>query len=278
MKPLYTVLVGGLLLVGLAVAAAAQPVGPPNVVVAWQDATAGAAVYQANCAACHQADGAGIPGAFPPLAGNPNATDAAYVATVVRDGLSGAIDVNGTTYDAVMPPVALSEAEIADVAAYVVTLAGGGSEPPPTTVAVPSAGDAVRGERLFTGAAGLTNGGAACHACHGAGDVGFRGGAGLGPDLSDVYNRLGGDAGLSAWLAAPPSATMQPIFGDKPLTTDEIADLSAFLGTTIGQSAGGGIDQVLIASGIGLLILLGVMAVLVRGPNETYTQRLRRKP
>ena len=30
----------------------------------------GKAVFQKNCAACHQANGKGIPGAFPALAGN----------------------------------------------------------------------------------------------------------------------------------------------------------------------------------------------------------------
>ncbi|MDV3309339.1 MAG: cytochrome c [Cyclobacteriaceae bacterium] len=35
----------------------------------------GAALFQANCAVCHQPDGRGLPGAFPPLAGSPIVTD-----------------------------------------------------------------------------------------------------------------------------------------------------------------------------------------------------------
>lgn len=35
----------------------------------------GVKLYQANCAACHQANGKGIPGAFPPLAGSDIVTD-----------------------------------------------------------------------------------------------------------------------------------------------------------------------------------------------------------
>lgn len=31
----------------------------------------GAALYASNCAACHQPDGSGLTGAFPPLAGSP---------------------------------------------------------------------------------------------------------------------------------------------------------------------------------------------------------------
>ncbi len=277
MKSVKYLLAGAIVVIGLTAAAAAQSVGPPTV-VALQDATAGAVVYQANCAACHQATGAGIPGTFPPLAGNAKAADASYVESVIRDGLSGAIEVDGTTYNSVMPPVALSDGDIADVVAYVATLADASSEPPPTTIALPVEADPRHGEDLFSGKAGLSNGGAACHACHAAGDVNFRGGRGLGPDLTNVLDRFGGEVGLAAWLTSPASATMQPIFDDKPLTTGEIADLTAFLGTTAGQSEGGGIDQVLIAGGIGLLVLLGLMALVIRGPNETYKQRLRRKP
>jgi mono/diheme cytochrome c family protein len=56
---------------------------------AYSQADAGAELYQANCAACHQAGGEGIAGTFPPLAGNPAATDAEYVASVIGNGLSG---------------------------------------------------------------------------------------------------------------------------------------------------------------------------------------------
>src|SRR5699024_9356261 len=34
------------------------------------DMQAGEKLYQTHCAACHQGDGSGLPGAFPPLAGN----------------------------------------------------------------------------------------------------------------------------------------------------------------------------------------------------------------
>ena len=55
-------LLGGL---GLAVAAGAQTA--PGAAGA---ASTGKAGFETNCAACHQADGKGIPGAFPALANN----------------------------------------------------------------------------------------------------------------------------------------------------------------------------------------------------------------
>jgi mono/diheme cytochrome c family protein len=82
----------------------------------------GAAVYGTRCAACHQADGKGIPGAFPPLAGSPWPTGEATVPIrIVLGGLQGPIDVLGATYQGVMPAFAsqLSDAEIAAVLTHV---------------------------------------------------------------------------------------------------------------------------------------------------------------
>jgi len=275
MRSLLFVFVGGLLFVGLVAAAAAHEVAPPSSALALQ-ATDGAAVYQAKCASCHQVDGAGIAGAFPPLAGNPKAADGAYVESVVVDGQSGLIEVLGVAYDGIMPGVDLTPDELAAVVAYVGTLAGG-DQPTPTTAAPPQDGDSVHGEKLFKGATGFSAGGAACAACHSAGDIGFGGGSGLGPDLSDVFDRFGGEAGLGAWLSSPASATMQPLFDDKPLTADEIADLTAFLATTTDETPAGGVDVVLIAGILGMLLLLGFMAWRISGPNETYNERLRSK-
>jgi nitrite reductase (NO-forming) len=77
-------------------------------------------IYQQNCAACHQADGKGIPRAFPPLANSDyfNA-DWKRVIDVVKNGKSGAITVNGTPYNGVMPSLGMSEEDIANVLTYV---------------------------------------------------------------------------------------------------------------------------------------------------------------
>jgi mono/diheme cytochrome c family protein len=80
----------------------------------------GAEVFRTVCAACHGPTGAGVSELFPPLRDNPRVLDSAYVALVVREGLSGPIEVNGITYDRVMPPPAgLSGAEVEAVAAFV---------------------------------------------------------------------------------------------------------------------------------------------------------------
>jgi mono/diheme cytochrome c family protein len=74
--------------------------------------------------ACHQATGAGIPGAFPPIAGHVGelvAADRAYPAKLVLFGMMGPIDVQGTTYNGLMPGLAaaLSDAQVAGILNHV---------------------------------------------------------------------------------------------------------------------------------------------------------------
>ena len=85
-------------------------------------ASDGAKVYMTNCSSCHQATGKGVEGTFPPLAGNPVVVgDATKVIHIVKAGLTGKIDVNGKSYNGVMPPwgTQLSAADIAAVLTYV---------------------------------------------------------------------------------------------------------------------------------------------------------------
>src|SRR5438876_12077542 len=58
----------------------------------------GAAVFNTNCASCHQSDGKGG-AAAPALAGNALVTGAASkVIHIVKNGLTGSVQVNGKTY------------------------------------------------------------------------------------------------------------------------------------------------------------------------------------
>lgn len=86
-----------------------------------------------------------------------------------------------------------------------------------------------KGRELFTGLTRLNNGGAACLSCHSVQGVSAAGGGMLGPDLTQVFNKLQGRKGLAAWLSAPATPTMQPIYKQHPLTDDEILHLVAYL-------------------------------------------------
>lgn len=85
------------------------------------DREKGARLFAANCAACHQASGEGIPGVFPPLKGDGAvlASDPTRQIRVLLQGLQGA-NIAGTVYSSPMPPfgIALSDKGVADIVDY----------------------------------------------------------------------------------------------------------------------------------------------------------------
>jgi nitrite reductase (NO-forming) / hydroxylamine reductase len=76
--------------------------------------------YQTHCSACHQRDGTGLRGVFPPLAQNTSFTaDRNYAIDVVLSGRSGPLEVAGVRFDGVMPGMSsLSDEEIAGILNY----------------------------------------------------------------------------------------------------------------------------------------------------------------
>jgi mono/diheme cytochrome c family protein len=99
------------------------------------EAVDGAQVFQSICAACHQPDGQGLPGAFPPLVGHARelyeaAGGPTYLAYVVLFGLQGQITAAGQTFDGQMPSFYdLSDAQIAAVLDHVLTELGEAGQP-----------------------------------------------------------------------------------------------------------------------------------------------------
>lgn len=83
----------------------------------------GAALYVANCSACHQVTGDGVPGAFPPLNGSAYVVsdNTERLVSIMLHGLQGPITVKGTTYAGMMTPFAavLNDKEMAAVATYI---------------------------------------------------------------------------------------------------------------------------------------------------------------
>jgi len=78
----------------------------------------GGEVYARICVSCHQPNGQGIVGAFPPLAGSDwLLKDPETPIRIVLHGLQGSIEVKGMTYNGVMPEWGsrLSDEEIAAV-------------------------------------------------------------------------------------------------------------------------------------------------------------------
>lgn len=91
--------------------------------------TAGTNLFSANCAACHGAQGTGVPGAFPPLAADPvvTAPDPKEHIFVVLHGLKGKV-IGGKAYPSQMPAFAqLNDDELAAIIDHERTSWGNGA-------------------------------------------------------------------------------------------------------------------------------------------------------
>jgi mono/diheme cytochrome c family protein len=88
-------------------------------------ATLGQRIYTQNCILCHQANGAGIPRIYPPLAGSEWALAKDWrgdnhLVSIVLHGLQGPVEVGGATFNGAMPGwKALRDDEVAAVLTYV---------------------------------------------------------------------------------------------------------------------------------------------------------------
>jgi mono/diheme cytochrome c family protein len=82
----------------------------------------GKKIFAANCQTCHQANGLGVPGQYPPLAGSEFTTGGSHrPAMIVLKGLQGPVTVKGQKFgSAVMQPwdKTLTDQRIADVLTY----------------------------------------------------------------------------------------------------------------------------------------------------------------
>ncbi|HTI72640.1 MAG TPA: c-type cytochrome [Candidatus Limnocylindria bacterium] len=82
----------------------------------------GQKLFVSQCAICHQVTGKGTPGVYPPLASSDylqgNGGKERLI-KAVTGGLKGKITVNGKAYDNQMPAVVLDDAQVSDVATYV---------------------------------------------------------------------------------------------------------------------------------------------------------------
>jgi mono/diheme cytochrome c family protein len=83
------------------------------------------------------------------------------------------------------------------------------------------------GRQLFRGARRLANGGPPCISCHTMRDVAALGGGRLGPDLTRAFERMEDRRNMAAWLTAPATPVMQPVFKRHSLGPEEILPLVA---------------------------------------------------
>jgi nitrite reductase (NO-forming) len=82
---------------------------------------AGKVLFTGTCSVCHQSNGEGLPGVFPPLAkSSVIAADPKRPIEILLHGLNGKVTVNGQDYNSVMPPMTqLNDDEIANILTFV---------------------------------------------------------------------------------------------------------------------------------------------------------------
>lgn len=102
-------------------------------------ASDGAALFASNCSVCHQAEGVGAPGQFPPLKNRIDKIAASkegktYLLDVVLNGVNGTIEAAGSSYTGFMP--AFNSQSDDDLAAILTYLSGlGDTKPAPVFTA-----------------------------------------------------------------------------------------------------------------------------------------------
>jgi len=90
----------------------------------------GEQVYKSYCATCHQANGKGVSGMYPPLTSSVYIENKDSIIHVVLNGLKGEIEVEGETYNNYMAPHShLSDQEVATVISYVRSSFGNNYDP-----------------------------------------------------------------------------------------------------------------------------------------------------
>ena len=118
------------------------------------DQELGESAYSVNCVACHQPNGEGIAGAFPPLAGHMPALHNAeggreYIISTVLYGLQGGINVHGESYNGIMNAWSqLSNEEIAATLNHELTSWGNADALNDFSPIEPDEVEALRGQEL----------------------------------------------------------------------------------------------------------------------------------
>jgi cbb3-type cytochrome c oxidase subunit III len=218
----------------------------------------GKAIFQLNCAVCHQSTGKGG-GPYPPLANNAdvNQADSGRVIETVLNGRTGPITVNGKLYGGNMPSWRgqLSDAEIAAVLTYVRS-AWGNSAPAVSEdqVAAARAPVAMSGEALFV---------AKCSACHQTSGQGTQ----MYPPLADNPVVTAGDPSAMIAIIAngrtgPLAVNGKTFNGRMPtwkgqLSNADIASVASYVRSAWGNNASPVTEQQVEAAGAPVAVQVG---------------------
>ncbi len=200
----------------------------------------GADLFAKSCKACHTIGGGRLVG--PDLKGITKLRDNDWLVTfiqssvkMIKSGDADAVAIAKEYNNMPMPDVAYSPAQIGQILAFI----DGGSAVAPVVdkmqlwtdslIKANSPYDIDKGYQLFSGALRFENGGVACVSCHNVTYAYKANGGLLAKDLTKVYSRLSGVAGIKAVIATPPFPAMTEAYKNSPITVEENAYMQLFL-------------------------------------------------
>jgi cytochrome c2 len=236
----------------------------------------GSTIFASKCTACHTIGKGKLVG--PDLKGITSVQSHTWLekwisspSTVLKSG-----DPTATAlvkqYPVQMPDLGLSPTDVDAVIAYIASQSGGAASAGGASAAAAAPavklppGDAEAGRELFVGHTRFKNGGPPCMSCHSISGIGALGGGTLGPDLTNAFKDLGGQAGIASFLSTTPTPTMTVVWSKHPLTPQEIANLTAFIKEgAIAQRPVNVLAQLFVLAVIGAIILVVIAAAYWRG-------------
>jgi nitrite reductase (NO-forming) len=120
-KEVDAMYLGGRASPNLAAVTAAATANEAGTLTLEEQSKAGQALFAGTCSTCHQPNGEGMEGVFPPLAkSSVLKADPKRIVDIILHGLNGPITVNGKDYNSTMPAMAqLTDDEVANISTYV---------------------------------------------------------------------------------------------------------------------------------------------------------------
>ena len=240
-----------------------------------QSAEEGKQIFQQKCSSCHTVGQGDLSG--PDLKGVTALRDRTWLTRWIatpekllaeKDPI--AVQIVQKYKNIPMPNMGLSGTEVASVIAYLESTAEGAApqqsaQGQPASAAAALKGSILDGKSLFTGVISFQNGGPSCMACHSVAGIGALGGGALGPDLTPTFTKYGGAPGLTAFLTGVPTPMMKAVWGQKPLTAQEQADVVAFLQqASAEQQPAQAVWQLIGLTVVGTALVLGLVQLIWR--------------
>lgn len=235
------------------------------------------------CAACHTIGSGRLVG--PDLSGVTDRRSEEWLLkfikssqTMVKSGDADAAAIFAEFNNIMMPDNNFTDDEIKAVIAYIKSKSGGAATAaaPADAAATEAAAtpareateeDILLGQQLYDGTKRLENKGVSCISCHNVNTARVIPGGLLAKDLTTAHSRMGGDAGITGILNAPPFPAMTDSYKNNPITPDEAFAIAAFLKSvedenTAGTVQAAALSPLLTYGGIGLLVWIGLVLFL----------------